>query len=55
MENEYKNMTKEELEAEATKILDEIDEETKERLKEAFINLLLFGKAEFEYKPKPSN
>ena len=48
----YKNMSPQELEAIATKRLDDIlaKEDKREILKKVFIDLLLFGKAEFVYK-----
>jgi len=44
--------TRKELEQKASKLLDEISskEEIKEQLKQAMIDLLIFGKAEFVYK-----
>lgn len=42
--------TREELEKRASKLLDTIQGEQKEQLKQAMIDLLLFGKAEFVYK-----
>jgi hypothetical protein len=49
---ENKALPQENLEQKASKLLDEIleDKEKKEQLKESFIDLLLFGKAEFKLK-----
>lgn len=41
-------LTRKELEEKATKILDGANEEYKEEIKQAFIDLLCFGKAEIK-------
>lgn len=41
-------LTRKELEEKATKILDDATDEYKELIKQAFIDLLCFGKAELE-------
>lgn len=43
-------LTRKQLEEQATKILDEAKEEYKEEIKQAFIDLLCFGKSELNIK-----